>query len=223
MVPSVFLLVLSLYSAASIKDPLIESSSSEELERLMDATLVKEIAERKRSTIERGIKLAVILLCDRQLLDDPTLDSRLSLIRRQSGLDSRASLFVISPVPQGEVFNFVASLKTELYPAALDYFREHGRRVRRKRGRAPPKGGLSDKGWSVRYDYKLGFFAEMRSEIEVSLKHYEDSYDTLVEMFGNSALLVPRTKRWAEAKVLADCLTLKVSAPLELIYPPMCY
>jgi hypothetical protein len=41
-------------------------------------------------------------------------------------------------------------------------------------------------------------------------RHYEDSYDTLVEMFASSALLAPRTKRWAEAKVLADCLTVKV-------------
>jgi hypothetical protein len=171
MVPAVFLLVLRLSSAKSNDGPLSGTNAyQDEAQRASDMELVKEILERKRSTIERGIKLAVILLCDRQLLDDPSLDTRLSLIRRQSGLDSRASLFVISPVPESEVVHFVASLKTELYPAALDYLREHGRRVRRKRARAAPKSALSDKGWNVRYDYKMAFFAEMRNEIEVSLK-----------------------------------------------------
>lgn len=41
-------------------------------------------------------------------------------------------------------------------------------------------------------------------------RHYEDCYDTLVDMFSSTSLLTPRTKRWAEAKVLADCLTVKV-------------
>lgn len=33
----------------------------------------------------------------------------------------------------------------------------------------------------------------------------------LIIMFGSTAILPPRTKRWAEAKVLADCINIKVS------------
>ncbi|SCV68679.1 BQ2448_800 [Microbotryum intermedium] len=213
MIPAVFVLVLRIheYDDAQGAGPLDAAKAKEDEERHHDSELVKEILDRKRLTSERGIKLAVVLLCSRRLLDDPALDQRLSLIRRQSGLDSRASLFVISPVPQAEVTNFVQSLREELFPAALDYYREHGRRVRRKRARQMPKGGLSDKGWNVRYDYKMAFFSEMRGETEVALKHYEDCYTTLIVMFANSTLLPPRTKRWAEAKVLADCLSVKVA------------
>jgi hypothetical protein len=171
MVPAVFVMVLRIseYVLPPHETPL-DSVEKEGFERREDEGLVQEIIERKPSTSERGIKLAVILLCSRQLLDDPTLDARLSFIRRQSGLASRSSLFVISPVPQSEVVNFVSSLKGELHPAAMDYYREHGRRVRRKRARQVPKGKLSDKGWNVRYDYKLGAFSEMRGEMEVALK-----------------------------------------------------
>ena len=240
MVPSVFLLVLrlgegstafaftapagvalpgpggdSLAPAAGSQQATLSGSapSSPTLgdeDRQRDGELIREIVDRKRSTLERGVKLAVVLLCPRHLLDDPALDLRLSLIRRASGLDSRASLFVVSPVPEPEVRNFVQSLRAELWPAAVDFYREHGRRVRRKRARQPPKGRLSDKGWAVRYDYKLAVFSEMRGEVEVALKHYEDAYETLLDMFGPAGLLPPRTKRWAEAKVLADCLTVKV-------------
>lgn len=42
-------------------------------------------------------------------------------------------------------------------------------------------------------------------------RHFEDCYVTLVDAFSHPELLVPRTKRWAEAKVLADCISFKVS------------
>jgi len=41
-------------------------------------------------------------------------------------------------------------------------------------------------------------------------RHYQDAYSSLLTMFGSTAILPPRTKRWAEAKVLADCINLKV-------------
>lgn len=172
LVPAVFVLVLRLYEFPPGVGTSVDPIAREDHERAEDAQLVTEIIDRKRSTLERGIKLAVVLLCSRELLDDPHLDARLSLIRRQSGLDSRASLFVISPVPQSEVNHFVHSLRQELHPAALDYYREHGRRVRRKRARivVAGRGALSEQGWNVRYDYKLALFAEIRGELEVALK-----------------------------------------------------
>jgi hypothetical protein len=42
------------------------------------------------------------------------------------------------------------------------------------------------------------------------LRHYQDAYATLMIMFRSTAILPPRTKRWAEAKVLADAINVKV-------------
>jgi hypothetical protein len=41
------------------------------------------------------------------ITDDSALDARLSFIRRQSGLDTRASLFVLTPVGEDELEEFV--------------------------------------------------------------------------------------------------------------------
>lgn len=41
--------------------------------------------------------------------------------------------------------------------------------------------------------------------------HYEDCWNELARMFGSTQTLPPRTKRWAEAKVLADCVAMRVS------------
>jgi hypothetical protein len=48
--------------------------------------------------------------------DDPALDARLTFIRRQSGLDSRAALFVLSPVSQSELGDFVRRSVRFLFP-----------------------------------------------------------------------------------------------------------
>ena len=86
--------------------------------------------------------------------DDPELDARLTFIRRLSGLDSRAALFVLSPVSISELHDFVRryiflllssslliyhcywfSLQEALYEPALEYYTNHSKRVRRKRNR----------------------------------------------------------------------------------------
>ncbi|EIM80572.1 uncharacterized protein STEHIDRAFT_67962 [Stereum hirsutum FP-91666 SS1] len=234
LVPSVFVLFIRLYetpaqgprSPLDIVDPEREREREQE-ERRKDADLSAEVALRKKATNERGIKLTVVLIASRKMLDDPALDARLTFIRRQSGLDSRAALFVLSPVSPAELSDFVKSLQQALYEPAVDYYTNHSKRVRRKRNRhtqatssyvglispasvANIARPLRPEGWTVRYEYKMACFAEFRGEDEVALKHYQDSYSTLVIMFGSTAILPPRTKRWAEAKVLADCINIKI-------------
>lgn len=165
--------------------------------------------------------------------DSPGLDQRLSLIRRASVLSAKASLFVLTPVPSHELPDFVSSLQDALYDSALEYYAAHGKRIRRKRGRVPqnsssaaspilPPGGsrsrsgsvaarpLGSQGWIVRYEWKAGWFAEARGELDLARRHYEDCWNELARMFSSTTTLPPRTKRWAEAKVLADCVAIKV-------------
>ncbi|TDL16121.1 hypothetical protein BD410DRAFT_647647 [Rickenella mellea] len=246
LVPSVFVLFLRLYESpvTEPRSPLDlpdgeKDKEREREERKRDTELSAGVAERKKSTNERGIKLTVVLMASRRMLDDPSLDTRLTFIRRQSGLDSRAALFVLSPVSQSELHDFVRSLQQALFEPALEYYTSHSKRVRRKRNRhsqvsssapvimhpIPPSGSvggaqtakvetiarpLRPEGWTVRYEYKMASFAEFRGEDEVALKHYQDSYATLLSMFSSTAIMPPRTKRWAEAKVLADCISIKI-------------
>ncbi|KAF9560978.1 hypothetical protein CPC08DRAFT_817945 [Agrocybe pediades] len=233
LIPSVFVLFMRIYEhpPAATRTPLDFPNPDHERdreaeERRRDTELSAEIAQRKKITNERGIKLTVVLMASRKMLDDPSLDNRLTFIRRQSGLDSRAALFVLSPVSPSELNEFVRSLQQALYEPAVEYYTSHSKRVRRKRNRHSQSvssypnpgtvGGLNiarplrPEGWTVRYEYKMACFAEFRSEDEVALKHYQDAYEMLTIMFGSTAILPPRTKRWAEAKVLADCINIKI-------------
>ena len=156
-------------------------------------------------------------------IDSPTLDPRLSYLRRASALSAKASLFVLSPIPADELPDFVQSLQEALYESALEYYGAHAKRVRRKRSRLPSSSSFSlstpmadnvrslgPQGWAVRYDWKAGWFSEIRGEYEIARRHYEDCWNELAKMFSSTQLLPPRTKRWAEAKVLADCVAVRV-------------
>lgn len=219
LVPSVFVLFLRLSELPGAANPLEgRDDSLKEEERRRDAELATEISNRKKATGERGIKLTVVLLASRQMLglllsfglgcrsltkafriDDPSLDSRLSFIRRQGGLDSRAALFVLSPVSQSELNDFVKSLQSALREPAMEYYAAHSKRVRKKRNRhshansasisgmpAVPNPSSAPRplrsiGWQVRYDYKLAIFAEFRMEEEVARKSVSTlSYDVAI-------------------------------------------
>ncbi|EKM53402.1 uncharacterized protein PHACADRAFT_163712 [Phanerochaete carnosa HHB-10118-sp] len=232
LVPSVFVLFKRIFeyqrpsggTPLDVPDPDLDREREAE-ERRRDTELAQEIAQRKKLMNERSIKLTVVLMASRRMLDDSALDTRLTYIRRQSGLDPRAALFVLSPVAPSEIGDFVRSLQEALWEPALEYYTNHSKRVRRKRNRhtqavstytspisAPGSVAprpLRPEGWTVRYEYKMACFAEFRGEDEVALKHYQDAYSALQVMFGSTAILPPRTKRWAEARVLADSLAFK--------------
>lgn len=177
------------------------------------------------------------------MLDDTQLETRLSFIRRSSGLDSRASLFVLTAVTKPELGEFVSSLHRALFEPAADFYREHARRVKRKRTRYPPPTStlqpivsaiatlppansnakplsvgditwLSREGWIVRSEYKLAVFAELAGDMQEALLRYREAYDLLCNsptcLLGSTLMLPPRTKRWAEAKVLADTLSVRI-------------
>lgn len=129
LVPAVFVLFTRLFELppTTPRSPLDTTydPEREQEERKRDTELAADISARKKTATERGIKLTVVLIASRRLLgasrlrlhqtlangphptDDPALDNRLTFIRRTSGLDARASLFVLSPVSAGELEEFV--------------------------------------------------------------------------------------------------------------------
>lgn len=195
--------------------------------------LVRTLGEQRTALAPRNIKLVALLLCERRALDAPQLDEQLSALRRGAALDPRASLFVLSDGAQHELDAFVSNLFGALHDAAREHYAEHARHVRRNRARYPPPPSvarpvldaaaaagmlpphaalLEREAWGVRAVYKLAALAELQGDIGEALTLNGEAYDQLVHAcLGNTRVLAPRTRRWAEAKVLADTLSLKVA------------
>ncbi len=165
-------------------------------------------------------RYVVVLLGEQSVFEDD-VEERISVIRQATRLDSKTSLFYIPPdCSRVELQDFAKALFSTLQPLCVEYYRDLTKHSRRKRGRGnippptvPPFRGtsqtLSSQGWNVRYEFKLGIFAEFRQEMETAARHFEAAYEGLLgqDVFESIAGWSPR---WNEARLLADTLTIRL-------------
>jgi hypothetical protein len=198
-------------------------SSDPTLSTLHDNQLKTDINSTKSILIQSGYKTRqiVALLSEKSIVQSPEVEERLTNIRKATGLDSKTSLFFLPPQSSlVELQAFVQTIISTIYPMCIEYYRDLSKHSRRKRNRgivppptAPPTSGtsqtLSSQGWNVRYDFKLGVFAEFRQEMDAAVRSYESGYECLL---GPDVLeaIASWSPRWNEARLLADVFAIRI-------------
>ncbi|KAI9644479.1 hypothetical protein NHQ30_006500 [Ciborinia camelliae] len=198
-------------------------TSDPNLATLHDNQLKADINHIKTILNKSGYKtrLIVALLSETPGVPSPDVEERLSNIRRATGLDSKTSLFFLPPQSSPvELEAFVEMIYFTIYPLCIEYYRDLSKHSRRKRNRgvvppptAPPTSGtsqtLTGQGWNVRYDFKLGVFAEFRQEMDVAVRSYESGYEALLgeEVLGTIATWSPR---FNEGRLMADIFAIRI-------------
>lgn len=202
---------------------------------LRDNQLKIEINSLKKEWFASGFKtrfVVVLISEDGDRGYEGEIDDRVAGIRRGTNLDQtldkrpgqradQQSIFIIPPdATTSELKEFSKSLFSLLQPSVVEYYRDLSKHARRKRNRstippptAPPTTGtsqtLSFQGWNVRYEFKLGLFAEFRQEMDAACRNYESAYNTLFgqEVFENIA---GWNHRFNEARLLGDALAIRI-------------
>ncbi|KAF9132227.1 hypothetical protein BGW39_000547 [Mortierella sp. 14UC] len=207
------------------------------MERDHDTTLAQDLLERRKASQERGVKFAAVVMLQRSHMEDPSIEDRLNFLRKSAGLDIKNSFYVLPPSNSQEISDFAVNLQRSQYEGSMNYYKEQVKRHKKKKSNLPSTTAsvrpgqhsnsgvsqqaqqqtLSVQGWMFRYDFKMGMFSECKQDIDNAVKFYESAYGLLIDMFAVTSTITPgtpglqaRTKRWAEAKVLADCLCLKI-------------
>lgn len=166
-------------------------------------------------------RFIVVLLSEKSIVQSQDIEERLANIRKATGLDAKTSFFFLPPQSSPvELKAFVDTIVSTIYPICIEYYRDLSKHSRRKRNRgvvppptAPPTSGtsqtLSSQGWNVRYDFKLGVFAEFRQEMDSAIRSYESGYETLL---GQDVLeaIASWSPRWNEARLLADIFAFRI-------------
>ncbi|KAI1758380.1 Gryzun, putative trafficking through golgi-domain-containing protein [Xylaria castorea] len=197
-------------------------TSDSTLANLHDSQLKTDINAVKNAISQSGYKsrLAVVILSDQSPSTVSQFQERLESIRRSTGLDPKASLFVLpTRRTEAELETAIDNVLTAIFDQAIEYYRDLGRHARKKKGRGvapqptiPPTSGtshtLSLQGWNVRYDFKTAVLAEFRQESDVALRSYEQAYDTLL---GTDVLeTIPAwNPRFNDARLLGDILAIR--------------
>ncbi|KAI9735233.1 MAG: hypothetical protein M1834_001823 [Cirrosporium novae-zelandiae] len=197
-------------------------SSDQTRDSLQDNQLKTEINYIRSTLTSSGyrIRLAVVLVGDSSV-EEAEIEERLINIRRATNLDSKHSFFFLPPDrSQSEMRALVRAILSALQPTCVEYYRDLSKHARRKRNRgsippptAPPTSGTSQtlqiQGWNVRYEFKLGVFAEFRQEMDAACRNYEGAYENLIgpDVFETIAGWSPR---FDEARLLADVIAIRI-------------
>ncbi|KAF2145473.1 uncharacterized protein K452DRAFT_264522 [Aplosporella prunicola CBS 121167] len=209
-IPSVFISCFDFTSEAG-RDTLNDNQLKAEINRIKNL-----LANSHHPT-----RYAVILLSDKTIIQAPEIEDRLANIRRATGLDPKNSLFFLPPTSRAEIASFVHNVLSVLQPTCVEYYRDLSKHARRKKNRgnippptAPPTRGtsqtLSSQGWNVRYDFKLGVFAEFRQEMDSACRHYSAAMDTLLDGDGVFETTASWNPRWDDTRLLADTVAVRI-------------
>ncbi|PSN72718.1 hypothetical protein BS50DRAFT_616268 [Corynespora cassiicola Philippines] len=209
-VPSVF---ISFFNFTT--DPITNSLHDNQLK-----TEINKIKNQIQKS-DHKTRYVVVLLSNKTILEAPDIEERLATIRRGTGLDPKNSFFFLPPnTSQVELRSFVISILSTLQPICVEYYRDLTKHARRKKGRgsippptAQPTRGtsqtLSAPGWGVRYDFKLGVFAEFRQEMDAAQRHYSIALDSLFGSEGLFETTASWSPRWDEIRMLADVVAFR--------------
>ncbi|KAF2761598.1 hypothetical protein EJ05DRAFT_507251 [Pseudovirgaria hyperparasitica] len=187
-----------------------------------DKQLIDEISGIKSVLLEYKIRYVVVFLSDTTIIQSPEIEDRLASIRRANSLDPKSSMFFIPPNTSTNEFpTFVQTVLVTLQPLCVEYYRDLTKHARRKKGRGsvppptvPPTQGtsrtLSNQGWGMRYDFKLGVFAEFRQEMDAASRHYNIALDSVLGPDGIFETLPSWSPRWDETRMLGDVIAVRL-------------
>ncbi|EPQ67914.1 BgtA-21156 [Blumeria graminis f. sp. tritici] len=197
-------------------------SNDPNLSTVHDNQLKTDIINLKKNISQSGYRtrFVVIIFCNKKS-SSIDIENRLSKIRRDTGFDTKTSLFYFYLLnSSADLEGFLDTIISSIYSVCIDYYLELSKHARRKKNRsavprqtAPSTSGtsqtLSIQGWNFRYDFKLGIFAEFRQEMESAQRQYEGAYEALLgpDVIETIASLSTRCK---EARCLADIISLRI-------------
>ncbi|CZT24561.1 uncharacterized protein RCC_10286 [Ramularia collo-cygni] len=167
-------------------------------------------------------RFAAVLISDASIIEAPEMEERLASMKRATNLDSKGLYFMPPMSSQAEIASFVHNIMATMQPSYVEYYRDltkHSRRKKARGGPSPqaslPVGGASHStstsGWNVRYDVKMGVFAEFRGEMDVAERHFSAAIE---ELFSSEGGVLETTAnwspRWDEARMLSDSIALRL-------------
>ncbi|KXJ97098.1 Gryzun, putative trafficking through golgi-domain-containing protein [Microdochium bolleyi] len=192
------------------------------LATLHDNQLKTDVNALKHALAQSGYKsrLAVVVLSDQTPSSMSQFQERLENIKKGTGLDPKASLFVLpTRRSEAELETALDSVLGAVFEQAGEYYRELSRRARKKKSRGivpqptvPPtttSHTLSLQGWNLRYDFKTAVFAEFRQEMDVAVRSYEQAYEVLLspDILG----AIPSwSSRFNDARQLSDVIAIRI-------------
>jgi len=144
-----------------------------------EAVVIREVRKFREQTRGRTLRFCVVIILPQGEVADPGIEERAGVLRKACDLDAK-SLFFISGDFLSMVFQFQRIEKC-LFESATNHYKEEIERLKKLKTRAQREApGYLE--LQVRYNFKLGYYSELRLDRESALAYYKRAYQNLQEM-----------------------------------------
>lgn len=166
-------------------------------------------------------KHIVVLLGEESVEMDANIDTRLANIRKGAKLESKTTFFYLPPnVSMTDLEFFAEALAQSMRPFCTEFYKnlhKHTRRKKDRRSSSSPSTPIVENAaqhlllssWNARYALKMGFFSEVRFEMDAASRSYGEALDHLLSLQGTFDQISSWSPRFNDARLLADSIAIR--------------
>lgn len=167
IIPACILLVFD-WSGGGIDSPSLESPDWKHKESI----IMKLVRKYKDQSKGRIVKIGTLCFLG-NTNEEITLEEKTVLLRKSGEIDSKGILLVRHKLEEGEA---TTRFKKFLWDSSLSHYKDEIDRLKKLKSRAHKELSGTFMELQVRYNFKLGFFSELRQDKESALNFYKKCY-----------------------------------------------
>jgi hypothetical protein len=202
-VPAAILLVFD-WCGASIDNPILESPDWKHKENV----ILKYLRKFKDQCKGRIVKIGVLGLLG-NTNEEVSIEEKVSQLKKSGEVDSKGILLLKTKLEESDQ---VIKLKKYLWEGCITHYKDEIDRIKKLKSRAQKELSGNFIELHIRYNFKLGYYSELRQDKESALNFYKKSYKELQE---NS---LEATTQIEERRSVADLIVHRMQC--LLLSPP---
>ena len=169
-VPASILLVFD-WCGAGIDSPILESPDW----RHKEQTILKFLRKFKDQCKGRMVKIGILCLLG-STNEEISIDEKLSSLKKTGEVDGKGVVLLRHKLEESEQ---LAKLKKYLWDGCINHYKDEIDRLKKLKSRAHKELSGNFIELQIRYNFKLGYYSELRQDKEAALNFYKKSYKEL--------------------------------------------
>lgn len=188
-VPACLLLVFD-WCGGGIDSPILESPDWKHKE----ATILKHVRKFKEQCKGRLVKICILCYLG-STNEDIILEEKVSQLKKYGEIDSKGLFLVKHKLEEGEMS---AKIKKYLWDGCISHYKDEIDRLKKLKSRAHKELSGNYMELQVRYNFKMGFYSELKQDKDLALIFYKKAYKELQDPTVNQVILLDEKRSVAD-------------------------
>ncbi|OMJ78700.1 hypothetical protein SteCoe_21419 [Stentor coeruleus] len=173
-----------------VDSPILESPDWKHKE----ATILKHVRKFKEQCKGRLVKICVLCYLG-STNEEIILEEKLSQLKKNGEIDSKGVFLVKHKLEEGEM---PGKIKKYLWDGCISHYKDEIDRLKKLKSRAHKELSGNFMEIQIRYNFKMGFYSELKQDKDLALNFYKKAYKELQDPTVNQIILLDEKRSVAD-------------------------